>query len=276
MYNEHAAIESTLTALLRIFDKEEIVVVDDGSTDEGGAIARRLGVTVITHNRNRGYGAAIKTGMKNSAAEYVCWYDADGQHAPQDAHAMFRAAEGLDAVIGVRTNGSGRPWTRKPGMMLLHGIANILSTQKIPDVNCGLRVFRRSTILKYIHLLPDGFSASTTSTLLAVNRGFDFTFWPVAAAPRTGTSTVRQIPAGFGALYLMLRMIILFNPFRFFFPISALLFTAATAYGTAVALINRQGLPVASMLLFMMAFFTFFLGIISDQISEIQKGKFED
>ena len=276
MYNESPGIQETLSSLLEFFDAQDIIVVDDGSTDGCGDIVKKNGITVITHPRTRGYGASIKTALRQSSAEYVCWYDADGQHAAQDARDMIAETDGLDAVIGIRSKKSYRPLLRRPGKALLHWVANALSPEKIPDVNCGLRVFKRSTIMRYIHLLPDGFSASTTTTLLAINRGFAYRFREVLVTRRKGKSTVRQVPAGFSTIHLLLRIIVLFNPLTFFFPISLVLFSGGAAYGITVAIINRQGLPAASLLLFMSSLFTFFFGLISDQISEMHKGKFEE
>jgi glycosyltransferase involved in cell wall biosynthesis len=274
-YNEVLAIVDVVTELRKSLTDVEILVVDDGSQDGTFAAARSTGVNVIRHARNLGYGAALKSGIRAAQTPFVAMFDGDGQHRPEDFAAMLRLAPERDAIIGARTGKSHQMSSRRPGKWILGKVANQLVGQKIPDLNSGLRIIRRDVILRYLHLLPNGFSASTTTTICLLQRGYDVVFHPVQTRERIGKSTVRQIRDGFNTIFLMIRLIVLFNPLRFFVPPSILLVLIGLIYGLSLALIKGNGVPTLSLLLVMTGLIAMMFGLLADQISSLRKEMFE-
>ena len=278
-YNEQDGIGPTLRSLREACPEAQIIVIDDGSTDRTGEVARGVpGVHVIRHARNRGYGASLKTGLRATRRRYVAWYDADGQHRPQD---LIRVASPViegryDVVIGVRGKDSAVQRDRAAGKWLLGFVARLVSGERIPDLNSGLRCFRRDVILRYLHLLPDGFSASTTSTLMMMKRGYRIGYVPIVARPRVGKSTVKIFADGMRTLQLIVRIIVLFEAFKIFTLFGAALLVPGLIYGVAVALIKGQGFPTLAGTAVIAGLLTFFMGIIADQVVELRKERFED
>ena len=278
-YNEEEAVVKTLKRLKRNFPRAEILFVDDGSTDNTLAEADTVdGVRVLAHDRNTGYGAAIKTAMRNSTRNVVAWYDADGQHRAQDLQKVVQPViDGdQDAVIGARTRTSAITRNRLPGKWILRFIAELIARHKIPDLNSGLRCFRREVIMRYLHLLPDGFSASTTSTILMMKRGYRIAYEDIITVARKGSSTVRIVSDGLKAIQLMLRLLILFEAFGFFTLLSMLQIIPGLIYGIVVAVRQGQGFPVLAATVIISGVLTFFMGLLCDQVVALRKERFED
>ncbi|MBW2731158.1 MAG: glycosyltransferase [Deltaproteobacteria bacterium] len=273
-FNEEEGIGETLDTLLasttpgaRTF---EIVVVDDGSSDNTAQMAARPGVRVLRHKRNRGYGAALKTGVLGARGEIVAFYDADNQFDPADLHKVVNELENVDAVLGNRTAESHTPFSRRGGKRLLGWLANYLARQKIPDLNCGLRAMRRDLLLEYLHLWPQGFSASTTTTLVLLKEGYDVSFVPVTVKKRLGTSSVKIFRDGFNTVLLIIRLTTLLDPFRVFIPAAILLFFAGLAWGVRY-MIEGAGLSVAALFLMVSGVNIFFFGLLADQIAALRR-----
>ena len=250
-----------------------IIVVDDGSTDGTVAAARAVpGVEVLQHLNNKGYGAGIKTGTRHASTQYVAWFDADGQHRAEDLARLFEAAvnNDYDAVFGNRASGSAVVKSRVAGKKVLGFVANSVANQKIPDINCGLRVFRRAVLTSYLPLLPDGFSASTTTTLLCIKRNRHHAFLPIVTAERVGKSTVKQVRDGVRTLHLMMRILFLFSAFRTFALASGILLALGIGYGTTLAIMHGQGFPVLAALITLAGVIMMGFGIVSDQISALR------
>ncbi|MBI3078362.1 MAG: glycosyltransferase family 2 protein [Deltaproteobacteria bacterium] len=274
-YNEAPAIGPVLDGLKRACGDvvREIIVVDDGSTDDTARIAEGMGARVIRHPRNMGYGAAIKTGIQAAESEFVMTMDGDGQHDPADVPRFLRLSEEHDLVIGHRTQRLHSRLWRMPGKWLLGLLANYLTRQKLLDLNSGMRLIRRAVIVKYLHLCPPGFSFSTTSTLVFYNRGYRVGYVPIAVSrPRT-KSTVSPV-TGLETLVLILRIMTLFDPLRVFVPLSILLGLFGVAWGLPYA-IARRGVSVGALLLLVTALLLFCVGLLSDQISELRKERLE-
>lgn len=274
-FNEAEALGDVLAELRTAIPDIRILVVDDGSSDGTEGVARSAGVKVLRHNRNRGYGAALKTGFRAAATPYVAMYDADGQHRPDDLLQLMQHGGQHDMVVGARGNDSDRAWSRRPGKWVLARIANHLTGTRIPDLNSGLRVIRRNVMLRYIHLLPDGFSASTTSTICLVQRGYDVAFPPIRTRQRKGKSTVRQVRDGMNTIALIVNLIILFSPGRFFVPPAVLLIAAGLVYGVARALVSGLGIPTLALLLVMTGLITGLFGLLAKQIATLRIELFE-
>jgi glycosyltransferase involved in cell wall biosynthesis len=277
-YNEEQAIEPTLRQLREAVHGAEIVVVDDGSSDATAARARAVpGVTVLSAERNRGYGSALKRGMRACTRPYVAWYDADGQHRPDDLKAVARQAieQRQDMVIGIRGPDSDRRRERVFGKFLLKIAARLISGEHIPDLNSGLRCFRRDVIMRYLHLLPDGFSASSTSTLMMLKGHYRVGYVPIVTNARLGKSTVHVVLDGLRTVQLVLRIVVLFEAFKVFSILGLALLVPGLIYGVIVALARREGFPTLAGTAVIAGLLTFYLAILADQVAELRKERFE-
>jgi glycosyltransferase involved in cell wall biosynthesis len=270
-YNEESGVSDTLRELRTRLPNSEIIVVDDASTDATYARASEVpGVTVISHAYNCGYGGALKTGMIAAKGKYVAWFDADGEHRVDDLVAMADRLhrEQLIAVIGQRQDPS--PSTvRAVGKWLIRALARSLKLRGGIDLNCGLRVFRRDIILRYVHLLPEGFSASLTSLMVLLERGYPIALQPITVGRRVGRSKVK-IADGFASLVLVLRMAMLFAPLRIFFRLGGLFMLLGLLYSFWIALMRGAGIPVGGALMILFGVVVLSLGLIADQISQLR------
>jgi glycosyltransferase involved in cell wall biosynthesis len=273
-YNEEQGIGATLDGLLEVTNASrrcyEVIVVDDGSSDATAEAATRDDVRLLRHRSNKGYGAALKTGVLAAAGEIVCFYDADAQFHPRDVERLVDEMDHVDAALGSRTAESYVPLSRAGGKRLLASFANYLARQEIPDLNCGLRAIKREILLDYLHLLPQGFSASSTTTLVLLKEGYEVVFVPITVEKRVGTSTVRPFKHGMEVALLVLRLTTLFDPFRVFGPVALLLFLAGVGWG-AQYMIQGQGLSVAALFLLISAVLIFFFGLLTDQVAALRR-----
>jgi glycosyltransferase involved in cell wall biosynthesis len=227
-YNEERSIVSTIGNVREMFARAgiegEILVVDDGSTDATGRLAAETGAKVIFHGNNRGYGAALKTGIQNTSYEKVAITDADGTYPVQRIPDLLCAMSDCEMVVGARTGETVKiPLIRKPAKWVLRKLANRITGTDIPDLNSGLRIFRRNLALRYMRLLPDGFSFTTTITVASLCDGINIKFIPIDYYSREGSSKIK--PSHFPSfLMLVLRLAVLFRPLRVFLPVSSTLF----------------------------------------------------
>lgn len=273
-YNEEKAIGATLDGLRTTLAggrrRYEIVVVDDGSRDGTGAEAVARGARVVTHRRNRGYGAALKSGVLAARGDVVVFYDADAQFEPTDVERLLEQLGDHDAVLGARTSGSHAPFSRRGGKKVLGWLANYLARTRIPDLNCGLRAMHRDLLLDYLHLLPNGFSASTTTTLVLLKEGHDVQFVPVTVRKRIGKSTVRPIKDGLDTALLVVRLTTLLDPFRVFGPVSGVFFLFGVVWGAHYIRLGR-GLSTASLFMLVSSIVIFFFGLLADQVASLRR-----
>ena len=268
-FNEQGAVAHTLRRLRAAFPAAEIILVDDCSTDatlaEGSSVPE---ITIFRHRFNRGYGAALKTGMMRANGEAIAWFDADGEHRPEDLKAMVDLfyRESVAAVLGRRPS-TGQPIFRLLGKFLLRIWARSLGQQVDRDLNCGLRVFHAEAIRPYIPMLPDRFSASTTSTLIMLAKKFPIRFLDIDTDPRVGDSKVR-LRHGFETLLNILRATLIFGPLRLYGTVGLVLFGAGMAYGLGVTFAVDQGFPTFGLVLITSGLMLLALGLIADQISQ--------
>ena len=274
--NEESAIDQTLNSLCNAFPKAEIIVVDDGSTDETARIVLdRDNVQLIRHGFNRGYGSALKSGMRVASRRYIAWFDADAEHRVEDLSGMVARLENenLLAVLGQRSKSTTA--ARSIGKLVIRSLARLLRISAGGDINCGLRVFRREAIIPYLTLLPNGYSASLTSTMVLIERGYPIAFHPITLGQRIGTSKV-VMSDGFEALVLVLRVITLFAPLRIFLPLGLTLFFFGAGYGAYIALVSGTGVPTLAVLTVLVGLMFCLQGLIADQISYMRLSQLED
>jgi glycosyltransferase involved in cell wall biosynthesis len=273
IFNEEKAIEATLGRLLAAASGRDwqIIAVNDGSTDGTREILNKFSqIMIAEHAFNKGYGAALKTGIRLATADIVVLFDADGQHDPAEISLLAAKTAKFDMVAGQRTKESAQDWLRKPGKFVLQRVANLLAETRIPDLNCGLRAMKREIILGMLDILPDGFSFSTTSTIAFFKLGFNVGYVPVTTRQRIGKSSVKQVKHGSQTLLLILRLITLFSPLRIFINVASALFIIGLAY--QIEEIIRRGLHIVNgaLLLIIAAVLVFLFGLIADQISGLR------
>ena len=276
-YNEERSIGSIINEIWAICPDriDSIIVVDDGSTDKTAEIASAAGAIIIKHRINMGYGASLKTGIKYAKSQFIIILDADGQHDPADLPKFLQLADENDLVIGVRSGLFHSPLWRTPGKWFINWLANYLSKTKIPDLTCGFRLIKKEVIIKYLHLCPNGFSFSTTSTLVLINRGYNVTFIPINARKRHKESQSSvTVKTGFDTILLVLRLIMLFNPLRIFLPVSFLCLIGGIVLGLDYY-IHGSGVVGTALILIMTGILLFFFGLLADQITELRKERFE-
>jgi glycosyltransferase involved in cell wall biosynthesis len=268
-YNEAAAIGAVVRDLIASARWREVLVVDDGSTDDTGAQATAAGARVIRHPYNKGNGAAVKTGVRHTTGALVLIIDADGQHAPGDAVRLVSLLGAYDLVVGARSPRSQATAARRLGNALLNGIASYLTEQRIPDLTSGFRAARRECLVEFLHLLPNGFSTPTTTTLAFMKAGYSVRFEPVEAARRQGASKIRLGADGVSFLLILLKVITIFSPLRIFLPISFAAFVVGAAYA-AWTIATQSHVTNSSVLLILLSVVIFLVGLISEQISSLR------
>jgi glycosyltransferase involved in cell wall biosynthesis len=274
-FNEEEGISGLLETLKEqeLFDKYNFIVVDDGSTDQTAAVAGKYPVKVIRHAVNKGYGASLKTGIRKAATPYVITMDSDGQHNPVYLATIVDMLHEYDMVIGERSATSFQVKSRKSGKWLIRKTGEMLVDQELPDYNSGLRGFHRELILNLLHLMPNGFSFSTTSTLAFLKEGYNIGTFPIEVTERVGrASSVKFIKDGSKTFLLLFRIIMLFNPLKVFFPASLLFTVAGILWGVNGYLFFGR-FPNSGIILITLGMFMFFFGLLADQISLLNRKK---
>lgn len=276
-FNEEAALGRVVGSLRGLEGCARLLVVDDGSTDRTAAVAREAGAEVISHSYNRGYGASLKTGILACDTEYVVLCDADGQHTRDDVERIASEAPTADMVVGSRSGAARRDWIRMPGKAVLGWFANLLAERKIPDLNSGLRSFRTGVIRKYLHIMPNGFSFTTTSTVAMFSTGHSVRYLPIDVQVRNGRkSTVRIVHDGIMTLKLILNLTVLFNPMKVFIPMAIFFMGMSLVYFVAYSATLRVHVTASMVLLFVTGVLLFFMGVLSDQISSLRRDLHQD
>jgi glycosyltransferase involved in cell wall biosynthesis len=245
----------------------EIIVVDDGSSDRTAERARAEGVEVLPMPVNRGYGAALKAGIRKARYDVLVITDADGTYPSEMIPKLVEQIGTYEMVVGARVGAQVViPWVRRPAKWFLGRLASFLAGQRIPDLNSGLRAMRRDLVMRYEHLLPSGFSFTTTITLSALCRDHLVHYETIDYHPRTGDSKIRPRHA-FDFLLLIVRTIIYFNPLKVFLPAGFVFFLAGA--GKLAYDLSIGNLSEGAIFSFLSAGLVWAVGLLSDQISRV-------
>ncbi len=267
--NEAAAIKAAVSGARETFPDAEIIVVDDGSTDDTGELAREAGAVVIRHPISMGNGAAIKAGARAASGEILAFMDADGQHGGDEIKQLLaRLDAGYDMAIGARDAGSHASFGRLFANGFYNALASALSGHRIPDLTSGFRVVRAKLFKQFLHLLPNGFSYPTTITMAFLRSGYPIDFVPIKAERRVGKSHIRPIRDGLRFLVIIFKVVTLYAPLKIFVPASAGFFLTGLGYYIYTYLTLGRFTNM-SLLLFSASVIIFLIGLISEQITAL-------
>ena len=268
-FHEAEAIAGVITELAAAAPWREIIVIDDGSKDGTGDAAKAAGARVVRHPYNKGNGAAVKSGIRAATGDYILIIDGDGQHKPSDAIALTTQLGEYDLVVGARSAATQAGSTRRLGNATLNRLASFLTEREIPDLTSGFRAARREYLLEFLHLLPNGFSTPTTTTLAFLRAGYNVTFHPVEARQRSGTSKIRLSRDGPKFFLIILRVMTIFSPLRVFLPVAGASFFVGLAY-LVWNVIAHGKTPNGAVLLIMLSVIILLIGLVSEQISALR------
>jgi len=268
-YNEEKGISGTIDGVVEAIKplsiEYELIVVNDGSTDKTAKIVKSKNIKIINHEENKGYGASIKTGIRCSQYENILIIDADGTYPTEKLPDLLGYTNSSDMVVGARTGKKVQiPLIRRPAKWLLNKLANYLVERDIPDLNSGFRVFRKDIVEKYVHILPNRFSFTTTITLAMISDGYKVHYEAIDYHKREGHSKIRPLDA-LNFLILIIRTITYFNPLRFFLPFSAVLFGLGVVR-LCYDIFWLHNLTDSTTLLFLFALQVGLIGIVADLI----------
>lgn len=267
--NESAAIEQTIKKIKQLNIVDEIIVVNDGSTDDTKQVAGAAGAEVISHPYSKGNGAAIKTGARTATGDIIVFMDADGQHDPQDIPRLLEKIEqGYDLVVGARQKGSQASVGRSIANALYNNLATYMTEQKVEDLTSGFRAVRAEKFREFLYLLPNGFSYPTTSTMAFFRAGYSVTYVPIHAAKRIGKSHIQPLKDGVRFFLIIFKIATLFSPLKMFLPIAILLFMMGTGW-YAYTLYELHRFTNMSALLYTGSIMIFLMGLISEQITAL-------
>ena len=265
--NEAAALRKTLPLLVETYPAAQIIIVNDGSSDDTAKICRDFPVAVIEHPYQKGNGAAIKTGARAATGDIYVFMDADGQHRPEEIHKLLdKINDNYDMAVGARDFNSHASLGRGLANGFYNWLAGKVTGHRIDDLTSGFRAVRSDRFREFINILPNGFSYPTTVTMAFLRMGYSVGFTPVRVASRKGKSHIRLLQDGLKFLLIIFRVAVLYSPLKIFFPVSAALFSSGLGYYLYTYL-SQGRFTNMGILLFLVSVFVFLVGLISEQIT---------
>lgn len=270
--NEAASLKHLLPALALALPDAEVVVVDDGSTDETREVAIQAGARVISHRYSKGNGAAVKSGARHATGDILVFMDGDGQHRPEDIRKLMgRLHEGHDMVVGARVSTKAQAGLHRAAANGFYNrFASWMTGHQVLDLTSGFRVVKAELFKRFLYLLPNGFSYPTTSTMAFFRSGYSVAYEPIDVQPRTpGTSShIRLWRDGVRFLLIIFKIGTLFSPLKLFFPISLAFFFTGLGYYLHTYVLSGRFTNMSA-LLFVTSVLVFLIGLVSEQITSL-------
>ena len=267
--NEAESLKLLLPKLRKHHPDAEIIVVNDGSTDNTPFICEENNVSVVTHPYSMGNGAAIKTGARNATGNILVFMDADGQHKPEDINRLLlKIDEGYDMVVGARDKKSQASIFRGLANKFYNKLASYVTERKIEDLTSGFRAAKANKFREFLYLLPNGFSYPTTSTMAFFRAGYAVTYLPIEAPKRIGKSHINLFRDGIRFLLIIFKVGTLYSPLKIFLPVSLFTFALGFSY-YLYTFISAGRFTNMSALMFTTAMLMFFMGLVSEQITAL-------
>ncbi|WP_462281015.1 glycosyltransferase family 2 protein [Salinivirga cyanobacteriivorans] len=273
VYNEEDAIIYTIEQIVEIMDQSnihyELIIVNDGSSDKTGDILEtsKLQFTLINHKRNRGYGASLKTGITQAKYEHIAITDADRTYPNEDIPRLFAELHNCDMVVGKRSFKK-LPTITKPAKWFITKLASYLTRFKIPDLNSGLRMFRKKDAMQYFNIISNGFSFTSTITLAMLSNDLYVKYIPIEYMKREGKSKIKPIYDTMNFIQLIIKTVLYFNPLRVFIPLFFIFVLAAILVFTVSYYMLPKPLDVTSAVILFTGVQMLAIGMLADLIDK--------
>lgn len=267
--NEAGSLRTLLPRIAAQGMAEEVIVVDDGSTDDTGEVARQHGARVVRHPYSRGNGAAIKSGARAATGDVLVFMDGDGQHDPADIPRLIaRLEQGYDMVVGARQSGSQASMGRGLANRFYNRVASYMAGQRVADLTSGFRAARAGRFMEFLYLLPNGFSYPTTITMAFFRAGYGVAYEPIHAAKRLGRSHIQPLRDGVRFLLIIFKIGTLYAPLKLFAPIAGCCFLLGLGLYAYTFMVEHRFTNMSA-LLFSTATIIFLIGLVSEQITQL-------
>ena len=281
-FNEEKSIKQTLNQIKSNLNNidHEIIVIDDNSIDNTSEITKSFkDIILIKHEKNKGYGASIKSGIKSSKFDFIAITDADGTYPNEKIPEFYKTMikNDYDMIIGSRTGPNVNiPIVRKPAKWFIGKLANYIVSQKIPDINSGLRIFKKETFYKFLSIIPNGFSLTTTLTLGMISGGYIVEFREINYFKRSGKSKIRPVHDTINFIKLILRIGLYFSPIKIFMPLSTFLFILSLSVAIYSKYILGQLADLSSIIIIMTSFQLAVIALLADLINNRLPNKYRN
>ncbi len=267
--NEGSCIGDVLSSLTESLPGAQVIVVNDGSTDDTERLAANHGATVISHPYSMGNGAAIKTGTRHASGDIIIFMDADGQHRPEEIPALLeKLDEGFDMVVGARDAAGQASVSRLAANSLYNRLASWMVNQKVKDLTSGFRAVKADKFREFLHLLPNGFSYPTTITMSFFRAGYPVSYVPIDVQKREGKSHISLVKDGIRFFLIIFKVGTLYSPLKLFLPISMIHFLLGMLH-YAYTFITDGRFTNMSAVLISTSVIIFLIGLVSEQITTL-------
>ncbi len=269
-YNEAESIGHVISRIKRLYPDFEIIVVNDGSTDETGTVAKDAGALVYSHAYNIGNGAAVKSGIRIASGEILVFMDGDGQHDPEEIGEMLEYFPDYDMVVGARSKGHHASWGRALGNWAYNRLASYVAKFPVEDLTSGFRAVKSDVVHGFLYLLPNTYSYPTTLTLGVLRTGRSLKYLPISVDKRKkGNSKIKVFQDGMRFFLIITKICALYSPLRVFMPISFLMFCLGLGYYLYTFFTSGRFTNMSA-LLFTTSILIFMMGLISEQICQMR------